>query len=99
MSPTSSTTNCGTGNQTTAPSSATQPGNVNENMFLQLLVAQLQNRDPLNPPDGTQFITQLAQFQTLEQDIDTGQNIASMLSDMNTYMGIAPGATNSGSTP
>lgn len=34
--------------------------------FLQLLVAQLKNQDPLKPMDDTQFITQLAQFSTLE---------------------------------
>jgi flagellar basal-body rod modification protein FlgD len=36
-------------------------------MFLQLLVAQLQNQDPLNPTDSTTFVTQLAQFSELEQ--------------------------------
>ncbi len=35
--------------------------------FLQLLVAQLKNQDPLNPADGVQFLTQLAQFSQLEQ--------------------------------
>ena len=33
--------------------------------FLQLLVAQLQNQDPLNPMDDTTFVTQLAQFTEL----------------------------------
>lgn len=40
-----------------------------EEMFLQLLVAQLQNQDPLNPTDSTQFVSQLAQFSELEQVI------------------------------
>jgi flagellar basal-body rod modification protein FlgD len=40
-----------------------------EEMFLQLLVAQIQNQDPLNPTDSTQFVTQLAQFSELEQTI------------------------------
>ncbi len=101
MSPTSNTTNTsGTGSQPSASSSTTASGSVNENMFLQLLVAQLQNQDPLNPPDGTQFVTQLAQFQTLSQDITTGQNISSILSDVNSYMGISSSSTtNSGATP
>jgi len=38
-----------------------------EEMFLKLLVAQLQNQDPLNPMDSTTFVTQLAQFSELEQ--------------------------------
>lgn len=37
------------------------------NQFLQLLVAQLQHQDPLNPLDGTDFSAQLAQFSSLEQ--------------------------------
>ena len=35
--------------------------------FLTLLVAQLQNQDPLNPSDPTEFTSQLAQYSQLEQ--------------------------------
>ena len=37
-----------------------------EDTFLKLLVAQLKYQDPLSPTDGTQFLTQTAQFTTLE---------------------------------
>ena len=40
---------------------------VSKDTFLKLLVAQIKNQDPLNPTDGTQFLTQLAQFSELEQ--------------------------------
>jgi flagellar basal-body rod modification protein FlgD len=43
-------------------------------MFLKLLVAQLKNQDPLNPADGTTFLTQLAQFSGLEQMIGIRQD-------------------------
>ncbi len=35
--------------------------------FLSLMVAQLQNQDFMNPVDDTQYVTQLAQFATMQQ--------------------------------
>jgi len=40
---------------------------VSEDTFLKLLVTQLQNQDPLNPQDSSQFVSQLASFSSLEQ--------------------------------
>jgi len=60
------------------PASTTPSSSVNKNMFLQLLVAQLKNQDPLNPTDGTQFLGELAQFQQLEQSTNTGEDIAAI---------------------
>jgi flagellar basal-body rod modification protein FlgD len=57
---------------------------VTKNMFLQLLVSQIKNQDPLNPTDGTQFLTQLAQFQTLEQSLNMGQDLTAIRSDLDT---------------
>lgn len=35
--------------------------------FLQLMIAQLKNQDFMNPVDDTQYVTQLAQFTTMQQ--------------------------------
>jgi len=47
--------------------------------FLKILVAQMQNQDPMNPTDSTQSIAQLAQFSSLEQmtNIATAMNTLS----------------------
>jgi len=63
-------------------STATAGAPVTENMFLQLLVAQLQNQDPMNPTDSTQFVTQLAQFQQMEQSMNMGTDISAIRTDM-----------------
>jgi flagellar hook assembly protein FlgD len=62
-------------NQATA--SGVQPPS--EEMFLKLLVSQIQNQDPLNPADSTQFVSQLAQFSELEQ-------VVAIRSDIETAM-------------
>jgi flagellar basal-body rod modification protein FlgD len=61
----------------------------NENTFLQLLVAQLKNQDPSQPQDGTQFVSQLAQFSDLEQNIG-------MKSDLDSINSKYTGASSSG---
>ena len=83
ISPLSTSSSPGTDAAATAPAAATSgPPQVTKNMFLQLLVAQLKNQDPLQPADGTQFMTQLAQFLQLEQSINTGQDITAIRQDV-----------------
>ena len=60
------------------PVSQTKPAStvgVDQQQFLQLFVAQLKNQDPLNPADGTEFLTQLAQFSELEQMIGIREDV------------------------
>lgn len=45
------------------PSAAQQ----SQDQFLQLLVTQMQNQDPLNPMDNSEFTNQLTQFSQLEE--------------------------------
>lgn len=45
------------------------------NQFMKLLVAQIQNQDPLNPMDGTEFVSQMAQL----SQVQSTENMAKML--------------------
>ncbi len=47
--------------------------------FMTLLVAQLKNQDPLAPQDGTQFVAQLSQFNSLDQLISINQRLGQLL--------------------
>lgn len=46
--------------------------------FLTMMVAQLQNQDPLSPMDGTEFSSQLAQFSQLEQLLNLNETMTSL---------------------
>ena len=82
-------------------SSTVTSANVSDekNMFLQLLVAQLQNQDPLNPVQGTEFVTQLAQFQQLEQSLNTGEDVSAIRADLDQLAAITASNGTSQGTP
>ena len=48
--------------------------------FLQLLTTQLQNQDPLSPLDTNQFTQQLVEFAGVQQQINTNDSLASLVS-------------------
>lgn len=48
--------------------------------FLVLLTTQLQNQDPLDPADSTEFTNQLVAFAGVEQQINTNQRLESLVS-------------------
>jgi flagellar basal-body rod modification protein FlgD len=52
-------------NRTTASTVRTQNDAGSEDRFLKLLVAQMQNQDPLNPMDNAQVTSQMAQIQSV----------------------------------
>jgi flagellar basal-body rod modification protein FlgD len=66
---------------TTVPQNTTQTPpsqTVDKNGFLKLLIAQLQNQDPLQPMDNQQFAVQLATFNSLEQLMDINKNLTAL---------------------
>jgi flagellar basal-body rod modification protein FlgD len=61
---------------TTPFSSAVAPGGpMGKNEFVKLLVAQMTHQDPLNPMDGQQLASQLAQFSSVEQLMNIGNKL------------------------
>ncbi len=52
-------------------------GNFNE--FLSMLMTQLQNQDPTQPMDSTQFTSELVQFSSVEQQISTNSNLTQLI--------------------
>lgn len=51
----------------------------NYDTFLQLLTQQMQNQDPLNPMDSTQFVSQLVEFSSVEQQIAQNKNLETLI--------------------
>lgn len=50
-----------------ATSAVTGSADLGRDEFLRMLIAQLENQDPLDPQDATEFTAQLAQFTSLDQ--------------------------------
>lgn len=46
---------------------------VNSDTFLSLLVAEMTNQDPMEPTSNTEFVTQMAQFTSLQYNKDAAQ--------------------------
>lgn len=64
----------------TANSATNLPGGqADANMFMTLLVAQLKNQDPLEPQDGTAFVAQLAQFNSLDNLIGIRESMEELV--------------------
>ena len=67
----------------TATQAAAKSNTLNYNDFLKLMIAQLKNQDPLNPTDSTQYMTQIAQFSSVEQAINTNSKLDQLLVNSN----------------
>ena len=66
--PISQRVNAATDTKTSRGTPIRKPGQeLDKNAFLRILSAELSNQDPMNAKDGTEFVSQMAQFSSLEQ--------------------------------
>src|ERR1700733_10697432 len=88
---TTGTTNTNSTTGTTGTNSSSSSLPINQNQFLQMLMTELQNQNPLNPnsSDPMSFVTELAQFTSVEQETDTAQSTSTLASGQNTSTAIA----------
>ncbi len=57
------------------PTETKKNDDLGKDAFLQLLVTQLKNQDPLDPQDNSSYIAELAQFSSLEQMTNVVKNL------------------------
>jgi flagellar basal-body rod modification protein FlgD len=81
---------------TTATSSATGSSNITSDDFLTLLVSELKNQDPTQPTDPNQYITQLAQVNSLQQLISINQGIGTLDSAISGTTSTSTGSSTTG---
>jgi flagellar basal-body rod modification protein FlgD len=69
------------------PKASNSPA-MGKDAFLQLLVAQIKNQNPMNPADGVQFLSQLAQFSQLEQTMGIKEGIDGLRTQVESITGV-----------
>jgi flagellar basal-body rod modification protein FlgD len=83
--PTAATGTTGTTLSTPGTSLASNTDNgLGENDFLQLMMDQLKNQDPLQPDDPTQYLSELASFSSLEQETSISTSTSTTATEQST---------------
>jgi flagellar basal-body rod modification protein FlgD len=81
------TSGSGSSSNSSSSSSSTQPTiGLTSNQFLSLLTTQLQNQNPLNPTDPNQFTSEMVQYASLSEQIDTNSKLDSMNTSMSSIL-------------
>jgi flagellar basal-body rod modification protein FlgD len=97
---TSVSTAAATSAASTSNAANTANSTLSETQFLQLLTEQLENQDPLQPEDDTQFLSQMAQFTALQETNTLNQQIQNLTAS--SYIGstvtVNPGTTSNSVT-
>jgi len=90
ISSTTSSTVSTLGSTATSTPAAVDQNSASQDRFLKLLVAQLNNQDPMNPMDNAQMTSQMAQINTvtgIQQVNDTLKNMAAQFNSMQVLQG------------
>ena len=69
--------------------SETKTNDLDKNAFLKLLITQLENQDPLDPQDNSEFVAEMAQFSSLEQMTNMNDSLGkinTLVSNMDTSL-------------
>ena len=81
LTPSQSATNAKAAGATTTSTSTNNTQTLGKTAFLQLLVQEMTNQDPLQPASDTQFVAQLAQFSSLEQMQNMNTTLGSLVTN------------------
>jgi flagellar basal-body rod modification protein FlgD len=65
--------------QTASSTKSSTGSTLDYNNFLRLLVAQMRNQDPTAPSDPTAFVSQLASFSAVEQQVNMNSKLDALL--------------------
>jgi len=84
---------------TSASSTGAITASPTENEFLQLLVAQLKYQDPSQPADGTEFVSELAQFTDVSNTTNMSSDLNSILQLMENSAAATPAAAAPSTSP
>ncbi len=77
---------------TTPVSEAPREQTLGRDEFLKLLIAQLQNQDPLSPEDPSKFVSELTQFSNLEQLIGIREGVEAIQASNTQVQGVLDAA-------
>lgn len=94
FAPISGTIAANTADTQSSTTKASASSAMGKDAFLQLLVAQIKNQNPLNPADGVQFLSQLAQFSQLEQTMGIKDGIDGLRTQVDSITTVLNNAQN-----